>query len=370
MSKPQHYPITTEKAIAHYQAGDITAKGLLHFYLNIRLAPGWTLRETQKQICETLGISRAAFYSALSRLKAEGSINWSTPENTKYSITLNQSTIIDNQSTNVDEQSTIIDNQSINVDNPSSIVDNPSLIVTVEKPEALPDKGSGNPSYYSSSSYQIFINSLSEPERERFLNFVQKKIEGFTKPIASIPDWLASTDSTGNPRFEDYYSQFKKSPHEVRHRELQEAEALRVQLAKEKVYWEQHPQFTRWISEIAIAKSQTPFIEDVRKLFLAIDPDSFERSDFWEWVILSRVHIPAAAPDTRHPIPASTSTSSTSESKPLGAHTEEARHSFKDNLKAKLEAKKNGGRMERQRRLSPLTAAELANIESSISTKS
>jgi hypothetical protein len=355
MSKPQHYPITTEKAIAHYQAGDITAKGLLHFYLNIRLAPGWTLKETQKQICETLGISRAAFYNALSRLKAEGSINWSTPENTKYSITLNQSTITDNQSTIIDDQSTIIDNQS-------TIIDNQSLIVTREKSEALPDKGCGNAPYYSSSSYQIFINSLSEPERERFLNFVNKKIEGFTKPIASIPDWLASTDSTGSPRFEDYYSQFKKSPHEVRNRELQEAEALRVQLAKEKIYWEAHPQFEEWVQEIAIAKSQTPFIEDVRKLFLAIDPQSFDRSDFWEWIILSRHHIPAAPAQES----ALTQTYQAT-SEPLGAHTEESRHSFKEKLKARLEAKKNGTRVERQRRLTTLSPTELANLESSIS---
>jgi hypothetical protein len=364
MTKPQHYPITTEKAIAHYQAGDITAKGLLHFYLNIRLAPGWTLKETQKQICETLGISRAAFYSALSRLKAEGSINWSTPENTKYSITLNQSTITDNQSTIIDDQSTNVDNQSTIIDNQSTNVDNQSLIVTREKPKALPDKGCGNAPYYSSSSYQLFINSLSEPERERFLNFVQKKIESFKNPIASVNDWLAAPDSSGSPRFEDYYGQFTKSPHEVRHRELQEVEALRVQLAKEKIYWEQHPQFEAWVQEIAIAKSQTPFIEDVRKLFLAIEPDSFERSDFWEWVILSRVHIPAA-PAT---LPAPVTVEPTEPTEPnLG--TREGRHSFKDNLKARLEAKKNGTKVERQRRLSPISAAELNQFEMSIKSQ-
>jgi len=63
-------------------------KGLLHFYFKIRLKAGWTLKETQRQITEKLGISRAAFYSALSKLKAEGSINWSAPANTKFSISL------------------------------------------------------------------------------------------------------------------------------------------------------------------------------------------------------------------------------------------------------------------------------------------
>jgi predicted transcriptional regulator len=227
-------------------------------------------------------------------------------------------------------------------------------------PETLTQRGSD--SLKTLKTYKEFFNTLSEPERERFLNFVNKKIEGFTKPIASIPDWLASTDSTGSPRFEDYYSQFKKSPHEVRNRELQEAEALRVQLAKEKIYWEAHPQFEEWVQEIAIAKSQTPFIEDVRKLFLAIDPQSFDRSDFWEWIILSRHHIPAAPAQES----ALTQTYQAT-SEPLGAHTEESRHSFKEKLKARLEAKKNGTRVERQRRLTTLSPTELANLESSIS---
>ncbi|CAD5984173.1 MarR family transcriptional regulator [Planktothrix agardhii] len=227
-------------------------------------------------------------------------------------------------------------------------------------PETLTQRGSD--SLKTLKTYKEFFNTLSEPERERFLNFVNKKIEGFTKPIASIPDWLASTDSTGSPRFEDYYSQFLKSPHEVRNRELQEAEALRVQLAKEKIYWEAHPQFEEWVQEIAIAKSQTPFIEDVRKLFLAIDPQSFDRSDFWEWIILSRHHIPAAPAQES----ALTQTYQAT-SEPLGAHTEESRHSFKEKLKARLEAKKNGTRVERQRRLTTLSPTELANLESSIS---
>ena len=196
--------------------------------------------------------------------------------------------------------------------------------------ETLTQSGSDFP--HTLKTYKEFFNTLSEPERERFLNFVNKKIEGFTKPIASVNDWLAAPDSSGSPRFEDYYSQFLKSPHEVRNRELQEAEALRVQLAKEKIYWEAHPQFEEWVQEIAIAKSQTPFIEDVRKLFLAIDPQSFDRSDFWEWIILSRHHIPAAPAPTISPA-RSLSTrgveGTTSTSEPLAAHTEEARHSFR-----------------------------------------
>ena len=157
MNKPQHYQVTLADAIAHYQRGDLTAKGLLHFYFKIRLKNGWTLKETQKEITDKLGISRAAFYSALSKLKAEGSINWSTPANTKFSISLNsfdinESTIEDDQSTNQDSQSTIVDSQSAIVDNQSTIVDSASFIVTGEKPQAKQSKGLEKLSYSSSYS--------------------------------------------------------------------------------------------------------------------------------------------------------------------------------------------------------------------------
>ena len=32
---PQHYRVSLADAIAHYQKGDLTAKGLLHFYFKI-----------------------------------------------------------------------------------------------------------------------------------------------------------------------------------------------------------------------------------------------------------------------------------------------------------------------------------------------
>jgi Transcriptional regulators len=89
MATQTSYQITLEEAKLHYELGDLTVKGLVHFYIKIRLEPGYILKETKEEICETLGISRAAFYNALSRLKAEGSINWSTSEDTRYSISLN-----------------------------------------------------------------------------------------------------------------------------------------------------------------------------------------------------------------------------------------------------------------------------------------
>jgi hypothetical protein len=198
-TKPQHYQVTLADAITHYQRGDLTAKGLLHFYFKIRLKNGWTLKETQKEITEKLGISRAAFYSALSKLKAEGSINWSTPANTKFSISLNsfdsESTIEDDQSMNQDKQSTIVDTQSTIVDNESTIVDRASLIVTVEKTEAKQGKGLRKPSYsssYSSSDIlSTFTSSLSsDAEREIFENFCLEAASRMPTQPTLISRWV------------------------------------------------------------------------------------------------------------------------------------------------------------------------------------
>jgi hypothetical protein len=207
MNKPQYYQLTLADAIAHYQKGDLTAKGLLHFYFKIRLKNGWTLKETQKEITDKLGISRAAFYSALSKLRAEGSINWSAPANTKFSISLNsldnnESTFEDEQSTNQDNQSTIADNQSMIVDNPSTIADNEStiadsasFIVTGEKTDPKQGKGLREPSYsssYSSSDLlSTFISSLSsDAEREIFENFCLQAASSMPMQPTLICRWI------------------------------------------------------------------------------------------------------------------------------------------------------------------------------------
>ena len=199
MPKPQHYQLTLADAIAHYQSGDLTAKGLLHFYFKIRLKDGWTLKETQKEITDKLGISRAAFYSALSKLKAEGSINWSAPANTRFSISLNsinsESTIEDELSTIEDSQSTIVDTSSTIVDNESTIVDSASFIVTGEKPEAKQRKALRESSYSYSDSYSDylsnFISSLSsDGEREIFESFCLEAASRMPTQPTLISRWM------------------------------------------------------------------------------------------------------------------------------------------------------------------------------------
>lgn len=185
----QFYQLTLQDAIAHYQNGDITAKGLLHFYLKIRLRPGWTLKETQKEICETLGISRAAFYSALSKLKAEGSISWSAPANTRFSISLavcergQESTNVDSESKNVDSESKNVDDSSTNVDDSSTNVDRKS-----PKPALRADSRAS--SDFFSNSFHIFFNSLSNSERESFHAFCKYEASRLPRGPVLLDSWI------------------------------------------------------------------------------------------------------------------------------------------------------------------------------------
>jgi len=224
----QYYKTTLPQAIAHYERGDLTAKGLLHFYFKIKIRPGWKLRRSVREICQELGIRRATFYAAMSRLKSEGILNWEVPEETQFSIEIFNDIYEDvcqldnsnpdssvgdcdnlsDQSRIVDNPSTIVDNQSKIVDNPSIILDNQSTIVDAKTPQPAPVRNSGTLHNSSSNSLQDFLHSLSQEAREKFLSFCDKEVQGFPRPIASLPDYLGAIASDGKPRFQDFYQRF------------------------------------------------------------------------------------------------------------------------------------------------------------------
>ncbi|MFP4336987.1 MAG: hypothetical protein ACLFQP_03565 [Halothece sp.] len=195
----QHYRMTLNDAIAHYQQGDITAKGLVHFYLKIRLKPeaGWILRKSAKEICEELGIGKTAFYNAMSRLKAEGSINWSVPSSTQFSISL-PFRQCGKDSTNAESDSVNAENQFANVESNSAIAENDS-------PKASNCKDHSD----SPNSYQIFINSLSESERVKFKNFCRNETANLPRSIVNLGDYLAANDKSGKPRYLSFWEKFQ-----------------------------------------------------------------------------------------------------------------------------------------------------------------
>jgi uncharacterized coiled-coil protein SlyX len=202
MSK-QFYKMTLLEAISHYQQGDLTVKGLLHIYLKIKIGPGWQLRKSQKEICEELGISKSGFYTGLSKLKAEGSINWSTPATTQYCISLpgrvsnleneecgqefhdcgNESTIKESNSTIAESQSTIEESNSTIAESQSTIEENKT------RKAVLSNGSSDSPDLYS-DSYQIFLKSLSDCERENFLKFGLEESKRLPKPPTLPMKWI------------------------------------------------------------------------------------------------------------------------------------------------------------------------------------
>jgi len=56
--------------------------------------------------------------------------------------------------------------------------------------------------------YKDLIRSLSEEEREKFLNFVKEETKNFPTPICDINAWLAATTAAGENRWEIYWANY------------------------------------------------------------------------------------------------------------------------------------------------------------------
>jgi uncharacterized membrane protein len=60
-------------------------------------------------------------------------------------------------------------------------------------------------------TYLEFIKTLSEDERENFLNFVRKQIQNLPTPVNDVEAWLASLNSAEQNRWEVYFEKFQAS---------------------------------------------------------------------------------------------------------------------------------------------------------------
>ncbi|MEQ8956549.1 MAG: hypothetical protein RLP02_01290, partial [Coleofasciculus sp. C2-GNP5-27] len=105
----QHYRMTQADAIAQYKDGLISSTALIYYYLKIKLAPDWKMTLHQRSVCKELGISKAAFYKGIQRLKDKGLIDWEAPNGVVVSFVQSEDTC--DQSKTV-EQSTNACNQS------------------------------------------------------------------------------------------------------------------------------------------------------------------------------------------------------------------------------------------------------------------
>jgi hypothetical protein len=78
--------MTLDEARSLYRGRLISSTALLYFYLRIRLAPGRKMTLHQREISLQLGISKAAFYKGIQRLKDKKLIHWEAPNGVVVSL--------------------------------------------------------------------------------------------------------------------------------------------------------------------------------------------------------------------------------------------------------------------------------------------
>lgn len=253
MKEQQHYRLSLEDAITRYKNRELTVKGLLRLYFEIKLKPGWEMKKTPREIYEELGISRASFYANYALLREEGKIIGEDPDEKPLSIRLpicnsgQESRTLDSQSTTLDGESTTLDSESTTLDGESRTLDSKS-------PNPLQSNNSNDPSYF----FQLFINSLSEGERESFLKFAHEKAKAMPNPPQLVEAWIAK-------HYADLHKQFVSS--------AAGREAKKDAIAKSKD-WRNDPRFNEWI-KASFERSEMWVQED--------EAEREERNSFHRW---------------------------------------------------------------------------------------
>jgi hypothetical protein len=126
-------------------------------------------------------------------------------------------------------QSAIAESQFAIAEFQFATAESQSAIAEFKSSKASPDQVSDNSPY----SYQIFNNSLSDSEREKFLEFGLNKAAALPKPPTLPEKWIEK-------HHQELYEQFKRSP-----------EGKTVTSALD---WENHPKRDEWIAEIRIGR--------------------------------------------------------------------------------------------------------------------
>lgn len=226
--------MTQADAIAQYKDGLISSMALIYYYLKIKLAPDWKMTLHQRSVCKELGISKAAFYKGIQRLKDKGLIDWEAPNGVVVSFVQSEDACDQSKtvepSTDACDQSETVEQNEDSLDKSETCWTDQRLVGQIgdsldksethwtdqrlvgqigdslDKSETPLDKSETsldkletptppNPAQRKHSpdspySYQIFINSLSDCERESFFEFGMKRAAELPKPPVLPKKWI------------------------------------------------------------------------------------------------------------------------------------------------------------------------------------
>ncbi len=255
----QHYRMNLQDAIEKYHAGDITIKGLIHFYILIKCKPGWKIKIDYESIKQLVLISKSSFYHVISCLKQEGLILWEAIKGIRVSIVTPEVTQPDYPVAEPDSR--ILDCQSEILDCQSEILDCQSEILDYEAPKAATQSDCIDSPSLDQSLDQLLKSSLStEEEREDFIKFGKKKAASLPKPPSLPLSWIKK-------HLTELLEQWQKQSG--------------VTTNQANIRWENHPKKEEWLNEIrTIGYAEFLFVRGVY---------NEERAAFGQWADTSNL---------------------------------------------------------------------------------
>ncbi len=212
----QHYRLSLEKAKKDYEDGIITATGLVYYAVGIYRKPGQKLRVKDiDAFCSEIGINRATFYRAISKLKAKNRLEWEAIAGVDLWIPLEPNVIQHPTAESQTEQEisqnceTLLQmSENLSQICETSSQDSETLLQTCENLSQLGDGQPEKPSCCKDSSipsniYQSFLNFLSIDQRERFKKFCKKAISQLPHRPVLEESWL-------NEHHQELWRQYQK----------------------------------------------------------------------------------------------------------------------------------------------------------------
>ena len=220
LGKQRFCPLTAEVAKDWYQKKYLSTAGYLLTIKEILRPPGVDFKIANvSQFCEEWGISRSAFYRGISIITTNNDGTWET----LGTITLKTNSITGEDCPTSGTGVPPAGQVSHERDTESHERDTESHEWDTEASKPAQDKGCG-----ALQTYTDFIQTLSDREREKFLDFVKKEVQQLPQPIKDLEAWLANKNKAEKNRWEVYYQNFLTALQETEPKRTVESEVAAV----------------------------------------------------------------------------------------------------------------------------------------------